>query len=613
MKNTSLKNTCIAYKAVFKRYPASPFLLLLHIVTRVLIPISYTVIPAVAIRGITSGSIKYFFSSLGIVLLAVCALNMINGFCNSYLQGYRVFTRLGDFMLQFFNKSLTTGYMNIEPEPKHKIMDKASDAINSNWGGVENIMLQSMELIILIFGLFTYGTAVFMLDWKIMAITIGMFVVDTACREWAIRYSDKHREERSVIFRKINYIKNSIRNVSAGKDIRIFGLEGWFHSRFEKLLKAVEKNQRGVSLHWYFPTIADCLFMFPRDLLAYSLLIGKVLSGQIDIATFTLYLGLVSGFANWIYGLSNTCHNLRAASHAFNDYNDFMALEDLKDDGADAGTPLAEQSSSNPPEIEFRNVSFNYEGSDKKIFEDLSFKIKAGEKIALVGNNGAGKTTIVKLLCGLYPPVSGQIFVDGKLLWDSSMSVKQYMKTISVLFQDTNPFALSIAMNVASCDEKDMNRERIKESLKKAGLLEKVDTLIHKEDTYITQELDDDGVQLSGGEIQKLLLAKAIYKDGSLLVLDEPTSALDPIAESKIYEEYNRFANNKTAVFISHRLASTKFCDRILFLENGKIIEEGSHKELMEKGGKYREIFDIQSHYYAESTKDKKDNQEELA
>ena len=243
----------------------------------------------------------------------------------------------------------------------------------------------------------------------------------------------------------------------------------------------------------------------------------------------------------------------------------------------------------------------------------MSFKIKAGEKIALVGNNGAGKTTIVKLLCGLYPPVSGQIFVDGKLLWNSSMSVKQYMKTISVLFQDTNPFALSIAMNVASCDEKDMNRERIKESLKKAGLLEKVDTLIHKEDTYITQELDDDGVQLSGGEIQKLLLAKAIYKDGSLLVLDEPTSALDPIAESKIYEEYNRFANNKTAVFISHRLASTKFCDRILFLENGKIIEEGSHKELMEKGGKYREIFDIQSHYYAESTKDKKDNQEELA
>ena len=611
MKNNVLKNTCIAYKAVFKRYPASPFFLIIHIAARILIPISYTVIPAVAIRGITTGSLKYFLSSLGIVLIAVCALNILSGLSNAYLQGYRIYTRLGDFMLRFFNKSLTTGYMNIEPEPKHKIMDKASDAISSNWHGIENIMLQSMELIILIFGLFSYGTAVFMLDWRIMAITIGMFFADTFCREWAIRYSDKHREERSVIYRKINYIRNSIKNVSAGKDIRIFGLEGWFHSRFEKLLKAVEKNQRGISLHWYFPTIADCLFMFPRDLLAYSLLIAKVLAGEFDIATFTLYLGLVSGFANWIYSLSNTLHDIRRSSHEFNDYNEFMALEDLKDDVSteELTPPVAECNGSRmeawdrstPPEIEFRNVSFNYEGSSKKIFEDLSFKIKAGEKIALVGNNGAGKTTIVKLLCGLYPPVSGEVLVNGKRLWDGSMSVKQYMKTISVLFQDTNPFALSIAMNVASCDEQFMDRERVKESLNKAGVLEKVDTLIHKEDTYITQQLDDDGVQLSGGEIQKLLLAKAIYKDGSFLILDEPTSALDPIAESKIYEEYNRFANNKTAVFISHRLASTKFCDRILFLENGKIIEEGTHPELMKKGGKYREIFDIQSHYYTEN------------
>jgi ATP-binding cassette subfamily B protein len=287
-----------------------------------------------------------------------------------------------------------------------------------------------------------------------------------------------------------------------------------------------------------------------------------------------------------------------------------MELDDLQNDSTQSAVVSTSSTTVNtdnePPEIEFRNVSFNYEGSDKKIFEDLSFKIKAGEKIALVGNNGAGKTTIVKLLCGLYPPVSGEVFVNGKLLWDGSMSVKQYMKSVSVLFQDTNPFALSIAMNVASCDEKDMNREKVKESLKKAGLSDKVETLIHKEDTYITQQLDDDGVQLSGGEVQKLLLAKAIYKDGSFLILDEPTSALDPIAESKIYEEYNRFANNKTAVFISHRLASTKFCDRILFLENGKIIEEGSHAELMAKGGKYREIFDIQSHYYVEK-------QEEMA
>ncbi len=624
-KNSVFKNTAIAYGAVFKRYPAAILVLLFYVLVRILLPMTNTFIPAVAIKGISSGNLKSFLLMIAGILLLVCLMNIISGIAQSYLQGYRLYTRMGYFALKFFDKSLETDYMNIEPEPKHRIMDKAADSISSNYHGIEDLMNQSMELVILIFGMFSYGTAVFLLDWKIMLITIGMFVADSLCREGAIRYSDKHREERSVIYRKLNYMRNSIKNVSAGKDIRIFQLEEWFHKRFEHYIKAVEKNQRGISLHWFFPTIADCLFMVPRDLLAYSLLVTKVFAGEIDIATFTLYLGLVSGFGNWIYGLSNTIHSIRRASHESNDYNDFINIKDhvgpeenaamgpdkataVVPEEATSGVPeettrVVPEPVEGPPEIEFQNVTFTYEGTDKKILENLSFKIRAGEKIALVGNNGAGKTTIVKLLCGLYPPTSGQVFVNGKLLWDSSMSIKDYMKTISVLFQDTNPFALSVAMNVASCDENQMDRERVKYCLKKAGLQEKVDSLPHKEDTFITQELDDNGVQFSGGEVQKLLLAKAIYKNGSLLILDEPTSALDPIAESKIYEEYNSFANNKTAVFISHRLASTKFCDRILFLDGGKIIEAGSHKELMEKGGKYREIFDIQSHYYNEQNK----------
>lgn len=608
-KNSIFKNTAVAYREMFRRYPASIFVLLLHIVVRIILPITNTFIPAVAIKGITSENLKTFFFLITGVLLVVMVLNILTGLTTAYLQGYRIYTRLGYFSHKFFLKALNTDYQNIEPEPKHKIMDKASDAISSNHSGIEDLMFQSMELVILIFGMFTYGTAVFILDWRIMVITISMFIADTLLREWAIRYSDNHREERSVIYRKLHYMKNSIKNVSAGKDIRIFQLESWFHKRFDYYIKAVGKNQSGISLHWFFPTIADCIFMLPRDILAYSLLIGKVLAGEMDVASATLYLGLVSGFANWIYGLSNNIHSVRKGSHEFNDYNDFLALEDKTAQDSFQSTDSKTQKTENseftpteftPPEIEFRNVSFNYEGSDKKIFNNLSFKIRAGEKVALVGNNGAGKTTIVKLLCGLYAPTGGEVYVDGKLLWDGSMNVSKYMERISVLFQDTNPFAISIAMNVASCDENSMNREKVRECLKKAGLLEKVDSLPYKEDTYITQQLKDEGIQLSGGEVQKLLLAKAIYKNGSFLILDEPTSALDPIAESKIYEEYNSFANNKTALFISHRLASTKFCDRIIFVDGGKIIEEGTHNELMKKGGKYREIFDIQSHYYTE-------------
>ena len=614
-KNSALKNTCLAYREMFKRYPASPFILLLHIIARVLTPITYTVIPAVAIKGITSGDLPFFLTSIALVLLAVFVVNMISGYTSGYLQGYRVYTRLGHFGINFFKKTLMTDYMNIEPEPKRRIMDKAVQSVASNYVGVENLMNQVMELVILIFGMFSYGYAVFLLDWRIMAITIAMFVADSLCREWAIRYSDKHREERSVLYRKINYLRGSIKDVKAGKDIRIYGLSGWFAARFNGLLMGVEKNQRGISLHWFFPTIADCLFMLPRDILAYSILISKVLAGQMDVATFTLYLGLVSGFANWIYGMSNTFHEIRKASHEFNDYNDFIDLKERSDQGGQSPlhnqggqsllhnqrgqTPLQTEAFKGAPEIEFKEVSFNYEGSDKKIFDKLSFKIHAGEKIALVGNNGAGKTTIVKLLCGLYAPTSGQVLVNGQPLWDSSMSVKKYMESISVLFQDTEPFALTLAMNIACCDQNDLDRQRVKDCIKKAGLEETVNDLIHKEDTYITQQLDDDGVLLSGGQVQKLLLARAIYKNGPFLILDEPTSALDPLAESKIYEEYNNLALNKTAVFISHRLASTKFCDRILFLDQGRIIEEGSHAQLMAKGGKYREIFDIQSHYYS--------------
>jgi ATP-binding cassette subfamily B protein len=203
-------------------------------------------------------------------------------------------------------------------------------------------------------------------------------------------------------------------------------------------------------------------------------------------------------------------------------------------------------------------------------------------------------------LCGLYPPTSGEILIDGKSIND--IGVEKYQDMISVLFQDTSPIALSIAENVCGCEPEEVDRKKLYDCLDKAGLLAKVKTLPQKEESYITQTLDEKGIVLSGGETQKLLLAKAMYKDGPMLILDEPTSALDPIAESTICEEYNQLADKKTAVFISHRLASTKFCDRILFLDGGQIVEEGSHEQLMEKGGKYREIFDIQSHYYKEET-----------
>ncbi|MBO4728811.1 MAG: ABC transporter ATP-binding protein, partial [Spirochaetaceae bacterium] len=557
--------------------------------------------PSLAIAGITSGSIKTFLIYSTAAVTAFCVLSALKGFCNAKMMSKHTYTRIGVFMMNFFKKTILTDYLNIEPQPKQKLMGKAVNAVNSDYEGAQNLSRLGLEMIIILFGITIYGTAIFMLDWKILLVMLGMFIADILLRNHAIKFGDDHREDFTEVYRKINYLEKNSLSVSAGKDIRIYQMKGWFHQKFDSLIKASNCFRWKYQLNWYWPTVSDTFFNSLRDVLAYSLLIRQVLIGQISIAEFTLYIGIVSGFCEWIYSVSENMAYLKESSHNFNAYNEFMAQKDFfehSEGSADTSTVSAAEADK-APEIEFRNVGFTYEGGDKPVLKNLNFKIKAGEKIALVGNNGAGKTTIVKLLCGLYPPTEGEILVDGKTIGE--IGIDKYQDKISVLFQGTTPIAFSIAENVCGCDLNHIDKARLKESLEKAGIAKKIESLPKKENSYITQTLDDEGIMLSGGETQKLLLAKAMYKNGPFLILDEPTSALDPLAESKIYEEYNSMAENKTSLFISHRLASTKFCDRIMFLDGGQIVEVGSHDELIKKGGKYREIFDIQSHYYQEN------------
>ena len=597
-KNNIFQNTFIVYKAMFKRYPTAIPLVLIYIVISVTLPFINTLIPAMAIKGITSGNVKTFLIYIVITVCFFCIFSAVKVFCESKMQLKHTYTRISVFMLDFIKKAINTDYLNIEPQPKQKIMGKGAQGVSGNYEGAEMVSTTSLRLLIVVLGVFSYGTVIFMLDWKVLAVTFAMFVADILIRNHAVKFGDSHRESFSEPWRKMNYYERNSMNVSAGKDIRIFGLNKLFDYHFSSLINTYKKFRMKYQLKWYYPTISDTAFNFARDWIAYVLLIHKVLSGQIDAAEFTIYVGLIANLSQYVYDVSMHFADLRDASHQFNDYHAFMKQKDVFEHG-DAHVVEA-----SAPSIEFRNVSFTYEGSDKPVLQNISFKIGANEKIALVGNNGAGKTTIVKLMCGLYSPTSGEILIDGKSI--NEIGVEKYQDMISVLFQDTSPIALSIAENVCGCEPKDVDHTKLKNCLEKAGLLEKVNTLTKKEETYITQTLDENGIVLSGGETQKLLLAKAMYKDGPMLILDEPTSALDPIAESRIYEEYNHMASSKTAVFISHRLASTKFCDRILFLDGGKIVEEGSHDQLMNNGGKYREIFDIQSHYYKKEVSNEK-------
>lgn len=556
-----------------------------------------TVTLAAAVASITEKGTAGHYLMVMAAMLAVYLICRIGAqYIKAWSDYYYETTQNREFLMKLVQKSLHADYDNVESPAQQRLLIRATHAVNLYRQGVNLMYINCPLIAATVLGIFLYSLTISFFDWRIMMIIVVMSVVSSLLEARSRKFRARTMDEQYRIWGRFFYLKQQTTSVENGKDIRIYSMADWFRSGFDRL----EGRNRALGIKQgrrkYAVDVSDALFVAARDLLAYGILVTGVLDGSLSIAQFTLGLGVVAGLAEWFGNLRYHISYLLEGNLMMREYRRMMDYPDkfLREEGMSIPSEWYGQI----PEIVFKNVSFRYEEEGEEILKDISFSVQPGEKIALVGHNGAGKTTLVKLLCGFYHPTGGEILIGGHSI--ETLNLDQYHELLAVIFQDINTVPVSIASNVSGRVEEETDMEKVRECLRRTGLWKDVENLERKELTSLTQSFDPDGIQLSGGMMQKLMLARCLYKDAPMLVLDEPTAALDPIAESNMYEEYKAAARGKSALFISHRLASTKFCDKILFLENGRIAEAGTHDELLEKKGKYAEVFEVQSQYYKE-------------
>ncbi len=553
-------------------------------------------LPSLVVSEITNGqTLNHSLLSIGIVMLLIMLGNIIvqalGHIRNSTLGIYRY--KMTDLVTR---KQLSMFYQTYEQKEVRDLANRASIATQM-WDGVQpltDIVYNGFGMIENLLGYILFGSVIsFASPWLVPILTVAPIVNILSVKAYN-KWEYAHRSKMTDLNQKLGHVEELPDDFAAAKDIRIYSMASWLRECYRDLSEQRAKWDRTTVKKSFLSRLADLVVILIRDGGAYALLIYMFYNGEIGIDEFVLYFAAISSFASWVGGIISCWNKANTVSLKLCDFREFVDYPEY--DGS--GIAKAADHLNTVPEIEFRNVSFRYDGAEQDTIHNLSLRIKSGEKLALVGLNGAGKTTLVKLLCGLYRPTSGEIYFNGIPL--SDFNREDYYKLISPVFQEIRTAFFSLAETVSGKSIAETDFEKAEACMRQAGLGAKIDVLPDGIHTKLNKKVHENGTELSGGEAQKLMLARALYKDAPLLILDEPTAALDPIAESKIYNEFNVMAKNKTSLFISHRLASTSFCDRIILLENGNITEEGTHQELMGANGTYKGLFDIQSCWYKE-------------
>ena len=602
-----LSNAAWHWREQFTREPKAAVSVLLLSFVAISLPLLNARLPKLVLQGLEERWELRRFAAVLLLLVAVLAVaNMLQAALKAYMRRMQGPFE-DDFNLRLLKKRLRVDYEILESRQFNEDAHAVYDSLYRPHSVVRDGSMIWQQSLTAAGGLLLYGLILLRQSPLVPLLVLVPALLVFLLKRKAMRRDHELRPAADEAARKMRYVEERGWDLQAGKDIRMYDLGGWLLGILKRERKTGETNVRLWENGYFAANLCDAFLCFVRDAGAYLYFILQIVRGSLPVSDFVWYISVV---ASCQQACSAFLENVELLGRLSFDYSRLrLFLESGEGDifqgtgagaersGKKVGTDSA--SSSRGKEavgIELEHVSFTYPGSRVPTLKDLNLTIRPGEKIALVGLNGAGKSTLVKLLCGLYRPTSGTIRVGGRPL--SSFGREEYFSMIAAVFQDVKLLPLTIAQNVASDNGEDIDRQRVRQCLSLAGLWEMVDGLPQKEDTPLGRGVLDDGIDLSGGERQKVWMARAFYKEASILILDEPTAALDPIAENEIYTGFHEIIGNKTALFISHRLSACRFSKEILVFENGNVVQRGSHEELAEQEGLYRRMWQAQAQYY---------------
>ena len=564
---------------------------LLAVVSVALNLVQLYVAPEILEQVEQQASMGELLGTIGVFSAAIFLLMTARSYINNNTMVSRTFVRM-QVIKSIERKSCKTSYPNQKDPAVRKLLQGANTATGGNSQATEHIWTTLTNLLTNVLGFIIYLVLLSELNLILAAIVVATtvlgFFVGKHIRGWGWR----HREENNGYRNKIWYVASEAEDLAFAKDIRIFGLKNWMDELYDGTARLYDDFIAKREKIYLWADLLDLVLSFLRNGIAYIYLISYTLRNGLPASDFLLYFAAISGFTSWVTGILSQMTQLHKECLDISTVLEYIEYPELF--RFEGGRPIP---ASDSYELTLENVTFRYPGTEKNLFENLNLTIRPGEKLAIVGLNGAGKTTLVKLLCGFYDPTEGRVLLNGIDIREFNR--QEYYGLLSAVYQEFSLMDTTIAENIAVQTE-NIDENRVRDCLDKAGLMDFVDSLPQGLESHVGRDVYLDGILFSGGQTQRLVLARALYKDGPILVLDEPTAALDPIAENDIYMKYNEMTTGKTSLFISHRLASTRFCDRIIFLADGKIAEEGTHSELLTLDGEYAKLYEVQSRYYQE-------------